>query len=174
MTSKTKYAGQFLGQDRTFCVIPKPKKSSRNANSPTGCKGGSPDDDGQPTAKRRKLEADTAEHERMEAESEQVRDFADDRSKSKGRWVKCVNSIAGDEITAHQSIFVPEKNPDYHAMLPRARDQVLEWIDQSWYERSGSGSDQAAAAAADESDIDVDEEASNMEEETPTSTSTSV
>ena len=176
VTSKTKYAGQFLGEDRTFCVIPKAKKNSRNANSPTGTKRVSPDDDGQPTAKRRKPEADTAEHERMEAESEQVREFADDRSKSKGRWVKCVNSIAGDEITAHQSIFVPEKNPDYHAMLPRARDQVLEWIDQAWYERSGSGNEQAGgAAAADESDIDVDEAASdNVEEVTPAPASTTV
>ncbi|KAI5357808.1 Putative alpha/Beta hydrolase [Septoria linicola] len=161
VTSKTKYAGQLLGEDRTFCVVPKPKKN-RNASSPVGTKRVSPDDaddyPNEPHAKRKKPTADTAEHEKMEAESEQVRAFADDRSKSKGRWVKCVNSLAQDEISGHQNLFTPNLNPDYHAMVPRARDQILEWIDQEWYERSAKGKDGPSVSGIAEDDIDVDGE----------------
>ncbi|PPJ56022.1 hypothetical protein CBER1_03395 [Cercospora berteroae] len=142
---KTKYAGQLgWGEDRTFCLVPKMK--NRNANSPVGTKRVGPDDDDaaqqQPEAKRRKQPSaeSASESERLEAESEQVRQFADDRSKSKGLWVKCVNPIAGDEISSHQGMFAPDKNPDYHNMLPRARDQISEWIDGEWYERSGKES----------------------------------
>lgn len=137
--SKTKYAGQLVGEDRTFCVIPKPKRS-RDESSPTGSKRDAPPSHDQPAPprKRRRSKGATDEQERLEAENEQVRDFADDRTKSKGRWVKCVNSAASDELRAHTAMFTPDRNPDYHAMLPRARDQIAEWVDREWYESSGT------------------------------------
>ncbi|KAM3423141.1 hypothetical protein BST61_g594 [Cercospora zeina] len=160
--SKTKYAGQLgLGEDRTFCVVPRMKNP--NASSPVGTKRVEPDEDDtaqqQPEAKRRKQPSaeSASESERLEAESEQVRQFADDRSKSKGLWVKCVNSIASDEISSHQSMFAPEKNLDYHNMLPRARDQILEWIDGEWYQRSGElnkSEEKVEEHGSEEKDVD--------------------
>lgn len=67
---------------------------------------------------------------------EQVHQFVEDTTKSKGRWVKCVNADAGDELSAHTSMFLKDKNPDYRNMVPRARDQIVEWIDMAWYEES--------------------------------------
>lgn len=132
VTSKTKYAGAILGQDRTFCVIP---KESRKADSPTGSKRDHPSSgQGRHDSKRRR----TSE-EAMEAEmehGEQVHQFVEDTTKSKGRWVKCVNADAGDELSAHTSMFLKDKNPDYRNMVPRARDQIVEWIDMAWYEES--------------------------------------
>lgn len=69
-------------------------------------------------------------------QGEKVHEFAEDTSKSKGTWVKCVNSAASDELRAHTGFFKPDRNPDYHAMVPRARDQIVGWIDMGWYESS--------------------------------------
>ncbi|KAK0332524.1 hypothetical protein LTR02_007339 [Friedmanniomyces endolithicus] len=66
----------------------------------------------------------------------EVHRFAEDTSKSKGDWIKCTNSIATDELKAHTSLFAPPRNPDYHAMLPRARDWLVQWVDDEWYESS--------------------------------------
>ena len=70
------------------------------------------------------------------AEGEQVEEFVQDTSKGKGDWVKCVNSVASDELKSHTTMFAPQKNPDYHAMVPRARNQIVGWIDQAWYDSS--------------------------------------
>jgi hypothetical protein len=130
VTAKTVYAGQLMGEDRTFCVVPNPRKSPpRPADNPPETKRATPLDEDH-SAHRRKGED---VEERIEAENEQVREFADDSTRSKGRWVKCVNSAASDELKAHTTMFSPGKNPDYHAMLPRARDQIVEWIDPAWY-----------------------------------------
>lgn len=179
--SKTKYAGQLLGEDRTFCVIPKQAKEkiahAERGNRPTDAKRPSSppsSDDNRGPKKDQKARQDSssnaANEQHMSAENEQVRAFADDRSKSKGRWVKCVNSIAGDEITAHQSMFVPDKNPDYHAMLPRARDQVLEWIDWKWYEQSekkgeGEEPDHDDMRNHDDNDDDDDNDGNNNDDD---------
>ncbi|KAK4631026.1 hypothetical protein CLAFUW4_03106 [Fulvia fulva] len=139
ITSQTKYAGAFLGDDRTFCVIP---KNARNIGSPTGSKRDLPRSrDASLKPKKRKAqekEADAAMEGEME-QGEKVREYADDTSKSKGRWVKCVNPLVHDELTAHTSMFTPAKNSDYRTMIPRAKDQILEWIlvDSVWYETSG-------------------------------------
>jgi len=127
VTSQTKYAGAMLGADRTFCVIP---KDTRQPESPTGSKRNAPSA-GQPPPKRRKSKtalADEMDH------GEQVQEFAEDTTKSKGHWVKCVNEVAPNEIQAHTAMFTPADNPGYHFMLPLARDQIVEWIDPSWIE----------------------------------------
>ncbi|KAK4505705.1 hypothetical protein PRZ48_003670 [Zasmidium cellare] len=129
VTGKTKYAG-ILGDDRTFCVVP---TATRKAESPTGTKRDRPAEEPQPDAKKRKTDAGLDDE---AAQAQQVHDFAEDTSKSKGHWVKCVNQDATDELKAHTSMFAPDRNPDYKDMLPRARDQIIEWIDSDWYETS--------------------------------------
>lgn len=130
VTSKTKYAGSVLGSDRTFCVVP---KDSTHSDSPTGTKRNAPSASDSTRSKRRKSKSgleDEMEH------GEQVQEFADDTSKSKGHWVKCVNDDAADELKAHTSMFSPQRNANYHSMLPRARDQIVDWVDTTWYESS--------------------------------------
>lgn len=129
VTSQTKYAGAVVGADRTFCVTP---KNAERRDSPTGEKRPAPSS-GRPPPKKRKTRSSLDDE---MAEGEQVQDYVDDTSKSKGRWVKCTNDLATDELKAHTSMFTPQKNPDYHAMVPRARDQIAAWIDSQWYESS--------------------------------------
>lgn len=146
-TSQTKYAGSVLGSDRTFCVVPK-----ETSSSPTGTKRDVSSSD-PPPPKRWKEEGPGLSDETQQGEK--VQEFARDTSKSKGRWVKCVNEAASDEISAHMSIFLPRSNPNYHVMLPAARDQVVAWVDRAWYESSvqpgaaGRGEDEAATVGAE-------------------------
>jgi hypothetical protein len=151
VAGKTKYAGAFVDADRTFCVVPSRKQLAQRA----GMKRDRSNTDG------------TTVGEEME-QGEQVQQFVQDVQKSKGRWVKCVNQAAGDEISAHTSIFAADKNPDYHSMVPRARDQIVEWIgtESEWYLKSADDPQdedlQSAAAGADEATEESMEE--SMEE----------
>ncbi|KAF2863234.1 hypothetical protein K470DRAFT_211246 [Piedraia hortae CBS 480.64] len=56
----------------------------------------------------------------------------DEVKEDKGSWIKCVNSLAGDEIRAHTTMFVPERNPDYHNMVQRARGWIVNVLGQNW------------------------------------------
>ncbi|KXT05400.1 hypothetical protein AC578_10967 [Pseudocercospora eumusae] len=152
VTSKTKYAGQFVGEDRTFCVIP---KNSKNKIESAGAKHDLPSTDTPPPASKRR-KSNENEQERLEAESEQVQEFAKDSSKSKGLWIRCCNQAANDEVAAHTAMFAPHANPDYHAMLPRARDQIVRWIDVAWYEESAEKEtvEEQSTTARDESDLE--------------------
>jgi hypothetical protein len=71
------------------------------------------------------------------SEGQQVEEYAQDTSKSKGHWVKCVNEAASDELRAHTSMFSPQRNSDYHVMVPRVRDLIVGWVDEGWYEGAG-------------------------------------
>ena len=155
VSSKTQYAGAVLGQNRTFCVVPKDKKQA-GSGSPTGSKRNAPSKE-RPRPKRRKTK-DEEDMEREMEQGEKVHEYAEDTSKSKGSWVKCVNKLAGDELRAHTSMFEPTRNPDYHAMLPRARDQIVGWIDRGWYEGS-DGDDVPEQAMVEEEEEEEDEEA---------------
>lgn len=152
VTGQTKYAGAVLGADRTFCVIPKTTK--RQVDSPTGSKRSVPHStssrNGEERASKRRKSTTALEGEMDQGE--QVQAFADDASKGKGNWVKCVNSVAADELRSHTQMFTPARNPDYHAMVPRARDQIVEWIDEGWYEDSGEGEEDGDVRAGDEGD----------------------
>ena len=130
VTSQTKYAGAMLGADRTFCVVPKDRGQ---VDSPTGSKRDAPSSQ-HPPPKRRKGESDL---EGEMSEGQQVEEYAQDTSKSKGHWVKCVNEAARDELKAHTSMFSAQKNSDYHVMVPRVRDLIVGWIDEGWYEGAG-------------------------------------
>jgi hypothetical protein len=141
VTGQTKYAGAVLGADRTFCVIPRDAAdaSATGGRSPPGSKrsaSGTGATDPPPTKRR---PHPTSKDPRVNAQMEEgnkVQDFAEDASKPKGHWVRCVNEKAADEISAHQAMFAPDANPDYFDMLTRARDQVVEWVEGPWYEES--------------------------------------
>nr|OQO19904.1 hypothetical protein B0A51_11375 [Rachicladosporium sp. CCFEE 5018] len=135
ITSKTQYAGAVVGQDRTFCVVP---KQSALADSPTGSKrsaktAGNDDSSTKPPRKKRKPQNEKEMQQEMEQEGEDVREFAKDPTKRKGEWVKCINEMATDELKAHTSMFAAKRNPGYFAMLPLARDRVVSWVDEGWY-----------------------------------------
>jgi pimeloyl-ACP methyl ester carboxylesterase len=136
VSSKTQYAGAMLGQDRTFCVVPKDAHSA--GGSPTGSKRPPPKSgEAQSPPKRRKK---TSPEEAMEQEvkdGEKVQEFARDTSKKKGDWVRCRNDLAPDELKAHTSMFAPGRNPGYYNMLPMARDRIVGWIDESWAKDAG-------------------------------------
>ena len=138
--SQTKYAGAVLGADRTFCVIPK-STSSRSPDSPTGTKREAPAAQQDTNPKRRKADASTKTTSETSADGGNVEAFAENTSKSKGRWVKCVNERAGDELRAHTSMFAKERNPDYEGLVERAGEQIFEWVRQGGWveEESGDG-----------------------------------
>ncbi|KAF2486304.1 hypothetical protein BDY17DRAFT_246123 [Neohortaea acidophila] len=82
-------------------------------------------------------------------------EFARDSSKSKGHWIRSVNEAVGDEVQAHTSMFSRKANPGYHAMLPAARDEIVNSIDRRWY--GALGSDHTAdPRASDWNDNDED------------------
>nr|POF13998.1 hypothetical protein CFP56_03022 [Quercus suber] len=139
--NKTKYAGAVLGESRTFCVVP--RESGIPMAAPT-------DASGRPPAKRQRGSVADEEGEQRMREGEQVQQFAKDRRKDKGTWVKCVNDLAPDEVTAHQAMFTPAENSGYYVMLPQVRDQIVEWVmvDSKWYQSSG-GREEAFDIAED-------------------------
>ncbi|CAK3808376.1 Hypothetical predicted protein [Lecanosticta acicola] len=167
ITSKTKYAGAILGQDRTFCVVP---KEARKADSPTGTKRDHPPSEQRSRGAKRQRTQGGAEMEAEMEHGEQVQEFIEDTTKSKGKWVKCVNAKVGDELSAHTSMFSKGKNPDYGDMVPRARDQILEWIDGNWYEDSADEQKQAAQKQESEENATAGSEAAPVDEDMTTAT----
>jgi len=157
VSSKTQYAGAMLGQDRTFCVVPKDARSAEG--SPTGSKRPPPKSGAaQSPPKRRKTVAEE-EVEQEVKEGEKVQEFARDTSKKKGDWVRCRNDIAPDELKAHTSMFAPGRNPGYYNMLPIARDRIVGWTDKSWAEdtlgevgKEGEEEGEGTVSGADESE----------------------
>ncbi|KAK5117747.1 hypothetical protein LTR85_008722 [Meristemomyces frigidus] len=146
VSSKTANAGAIVGAERTFCVVP---KNVRQNETPTGTKRNAPAaENPRPKRQRTKSEQDM---EREMEEGEKVKEFAEDASRSKGTWVKCVNPFVADELRAHTSMFEAKRNPDYHRMLPRARDYIVDWIDKPWYE----GSDGPIAAEPSMEEVDA-------------------
>jgi hypothetical protein len=140
VTQQTKYAGAVLGTDRTFCVVPRDaaEAAATAGSSPTGTKRtapATPATDPPPTKRRPMTSKDPRINEQME-EGNKVQDFAEDETKPKGHWVRCVNDKAADEISSHQTMFASDANTDYFDMLTRARDQISAWVDGPWYEES--------------------------------------
>jgi hypothetical protein len=139
VTQQTKYAGAVLGTDRTFCVVPRDAADAATAgSSPTGSKRSAPGTaatDPPPPKRRPMTSKDPRINEQVE-EGNKVQDFAEDETKPKGHWVRCVNNKAADEISSHQTMFASDANTDYFDMLTRARDQISGWVDGPWYEES--------------------------------------
>ncbi|GAB7358101.1 hypothetical protein MBLNU230_g0262t1 [Neophaeotheca triangularis] len=141
-TDASKYAGAVAGAERTFVVVPRASSSSSSSSSsPTGSKRSSSASAKGDQPRKRRKSSSVPDAEGMEAEmsqGEQVAEFADDASKSKGHWVKCVNEAAADELKAHTSMFDPKRNPGYHGMVTSARDWLVEIVGESgWVDRTG-------------------------------------
>ena len=58
------------------------------------------------------------------------------REKNKACFEKMVNAKAGDEMTAHMTMFHPRENPGYYGMGDRAKEVLVGWVDEAWYEGS--------------------------------------
>jgi len=122
---QTKYSAQFLGEQRTFCVVPE-KGSKKGLKEVLRSDSPSP-------GKRRKIS--TAESNKK-------------KTGERGAWVRCTNAKATSETGAHVHMFTPAENPDYFAMGERARGFVERWVDREWYEDSGK--EEAGQAEAHE------------------------
>lgn len=161
ISKKTQYAGSIVGQDRTFCVVPKDAHSAEG--SPTGSKRPAPVSGAsqQSTPKRRKTLSEEDLKQEMQ-EGEKVQQFASDTSKKKGDWVRCRNELAPDELKAHTSMFAPGRNPGYYNMLPTARDRIVGWIDKSWCENEEGGDENENHEADNTGDCAEESEEAEM------------
>lgn len=73
-------------------------------------------------------------------------------------FVKCVNDKAEDETVAHMSMFFPRENPGYYGMCERAKELIVGWASNDWYEAStGDGIGGEALGIAEFSGVQVDE-----------------
>ncbi|GAM89061.1 hypothetical protein ANO11243_070950 [Dothideomycetidae sp. 11243] len=116
-------AGQLLGEERTFCVVP--KDAAKRAHR---------DDGGSPTKKRKTLQ---------------------DKQSMKGTWIEAVNTLSGDEVTAHTAMFTPRDHPGYYSMSDKARNLVVTWVDSAWY--AGSQGDEEQEEQEEENDEGPDD-----------------
>ncbi|OTA60800.1 hypothetical protein K449DRAFT_423334 [Hypoxylon sp. EC38] len=56
--------------------------------------------------------------------------------KDAGLWVEAVNDKARDEIGAHMAMFEPKENPGYRKLSEDAKNLIVKWSRNEWYERS--------------------------------------
>ncbi|CAJ2505899.1 Uu.00g000290.m01.CDS01 [Anthostomella pinea] len=56
-----------------------------------------------------------------------------------GYWKEAVNDKAGDEAAAHMGMFEPKENPGYYQLSEDAKNLIVEWSKNEWYETSSSG-----------------------------------
>ena len=64
------------------------------------------------------------------------------------KWYKAVNEKSTDETLAHMSMFFPRDNPGFYNLGERAKEVVVSWIDEGWYDNSAvdlSNDDKGAA-----------------------------
>jgi hypothetical protein len=54
----------------------------------------------------------------------------------KKHFVPAVNDKSTAETLAHTSMFEPKNNPGYYSMSEQAKDVIVQWAQNSWYEES--------------------------------------
>lgn len=59
-----------------------------------------------------------------------------DRDQIGLKWFKAINEKAKDETSAHCSMFLPRDNPGYYRLGERAKEIIVEWVDDGWYATS--------------------------------------
>lgn len=65
------------------------------------------------------------------------------REKNKDCFEKTVNAKVGDEMAAHMTMFFPRENSGYYGMSERAKELVVAWVDEAWYQGSESTGDKS-------------------------------
>ncbi|KAI0013895.1 hypothetical protein F4779DRAFT_639059 [Xylariaceae sp. FL0662B] len=53
-----------------------------------------------------------------------------------GLWKEAVNDAASDETSAHMTMFEPKQNPGYSQLSEDARNLIVAWARNEWYETS--------------------------------------
>ncbi|KAK8049897.1 hypothetical protein PG994_011627 [Apiospora phragmitis] len=53
-----------------------------------------------------------------------------------GDWREAINDKARDEISAHMGMFEPEENPGYSQLSDDAKNLIVKWAKNDWYETS--------------------------------------
>ena len=56
------------------------------------------------------------------------------KKESKPFWHDATNDAAPDEIQAHMAIFYPKDNPGYYGMSEMAKQLIIEWTTNDWYD----------------------------------------
>jgi hypothetical protein len=49
-------------------------------------------------------------------------------------WHDAINDMAPDEIQAHMTMFFPKDNPGYYGMSEMAKQLIVDWTTNEWYE----------------------------------------
>ncbi|RYP73221.1 hypothetical protein DL770_007809 [Monosporascus sp. CRB-9-2] len=58
------------------------------------------------------------------------------KKQAAGVWKEAVNDKASDETTAHMTMFEPKENPGYIQLSEDAKNLIVEWSRNEWYESS--------------------------------------
>ncbi|CAG8973417.1 hypothetical protein HYALB_00006443 [Hymenoscyphus albidus] len=61
------------------------------------------------------------------------------RSDARIFWKEAINDNAGDEASAHMTMFFPKDNPGYQSLTESARNLVVGWTRGEWYDSSFEG-----------------------------------
>ncbi|KAJ9665277.1 hypothetical protein H2201_004569 [Coniosporium apollinis] len=70
-----------------------------------------------------------------------------EESRTRKYWVEARNDRAMDEIAAHVSMFGPRENPGFYGMSDQAKDAVVSWCKDKWYEE---GDEEGASLLGEE------------------------
>ncbi|KAI1384470.1 uncharacterized protein F4822DRAFT_433015 [Hypoxylon trugodes] len=54
-----------------------------------------------------------------------------------GMWLEAINDKAKDETGAHMAMFEPAQNPGYRKLSEDAKNLIVKWSRNEWYESSG-------------------------------------
>ena len=55
------------------------------------------------------------------------------REEWKGFFEEAVNEKAQEEVGAHMTMFLPRDNPNYYSLCDRAKERIVDWIEEGWY-----------------------------------------
>lgn len=55
-------------------------------------------------------------------------------------WHEAINDAASDETSAHMTMFYPKDNPGYYTLSDAAKNLIVEWSTNEWYESSTGNS----------------------------------
>jgi len=67
-----------------------------------------------------------------------------------GVWMEAVNDMAKDEPGAHMAMFEPDINPGYTKLSEDARNLIVKWTRNEWYETSALELEPADSSEAGE------------------------